>query len=131
MLFPRPEPQADARRGPPGATGSLVGGGLTDLINEQGIDTAISIVARNARQSAVNHAADTIDGQRSFRDISRDNHFPFIVARDRGILVARWQFAMQRQQNDTAGFIAMTNYFDGLGDLKSPGHKHQHVTLPA
>ena len=41
------------------------------------------------------------------------------------------EFAVQRQQDETLGFIRMAEGFQGLGDLAAARHENQHVSLPA
>ena len=91
-----------ARRGAAGAAGALVGGGAADLFDEQRVDAAIRIVARNARQAAVDHQAHAVDGERGFRDVGGDDDLAPVVPRHRRVLIARRQFAVQRKHDELA-----------------------------
>ena len=55
MFLLRPEPQTLTRRSATGATGALFGGRAADFFDEQCVDAAARIEARDARQSAVDH----------------------------------------------------------------------------
>ncbi len=104
---------------------------MADFFDEERVDAAIRIVTRNARQSAVNHQPDPIDGEGRFGDIGGNDDLALLVARDGGILVARGKFAVQRKQDEAAGFARVPDGLDGLRNLESAGHENQHVTLAA
>ena len=103
VLLLRPEPPAQPRRSAAGAPGALVGRGPADLLDQQGVDAPIRIIARNARQPAVNHTPDAVNGQRGLGDVGGDHDLALIVTCHGGILVARRQFAVQREQDEAAG----------------------------
>src|SRR5215475_8661246 len=69
VFFSGPEAHANAGSGAASTAGALVGGGLADFFNQQGVDAAIGIVARNASQAAVDDAADTVNSERGFGDV--------------------------------------------------------------
>ena len=64
-----------ARCRPASAALALLGRGPADRLNEKRADTAFGVITRHPRQSAVHHVADTIDGDRSFRNVGGDDHF--------------------------------------------------------
>ena len=101
MFLPRPKPHANARRGAARPARALVGGRLADLLDEQRVDAAIRIVTRNARQPAVNHQPDAVNGQRGLGDVGGNDHLALAVTRHRGVLVLGRKFAVQRKQNKT------------------------------
>ena len=89
LLMRGPEAQAMARRGAAGATGALVGRGAADFFDEQCVDAAVGIVARNTRQAAVDHQAHAVDGERGLRDVGGDDDLAPVVLRHRGVLITR------------------------------------------
>ena len=131
VLVARPEAEAEARGGAAGAAGALVGGGAADLLDEQGVDAAIRVVARDAGQAAVNDEADAVNGEGGFGDVGGDDDFALVVAGDGGVLVAGGKLAVQGEQAEPAGFGAAAEGFDGLGDLVAAGHEDQDVALAA
>ena len=89
------------------------------------------IVTRNARQPAVNHQPHAVNGERRLGDVGGHDDFALVVARHGGVLVARRQFAVQRQQNETFRLRRVADGLDGLRNFKAARHEHQHVTVPA
>src|SRR5262249_12679208 len=63
VFFTGPQAHTYAGCRTTGTASALVGGGLADFFNQQRVDAPIRIVARYASQSAVDDAADAIDGQ--------------------------------------------------------------------
>ena len=61
MFALRPKPQAMPRRGASGAAGALLGGGAADFFDEEGVDAAARIEARDPREAAVDHHPHAID----------------------------------------------------------------------
>ena len=98
---------------------------------EQRVDAAIRIVARDARQAAVDHQPDAVDGQRGLGDVGGDDDLALVVAGHGGVLVARRQFAVQREQDEAAGLVAAADRLDGLANLEAARHEDQHVALAA
>ena len=92
LFFPRPQPETQARSGPAGAPGALIGRGLADLLDQQGVDAAVGIVTRQASQAAVDDAAHPVDRQGGLGDIGRNDHLAFLVARHGGVLFPGRQF---------------------------------------
>ncbi len=106
VLLLRPKPPAQPWRSAAGAPRPLVCRGSADLLDQQGIDPPIRIIARNTRQSAVNYAPDAVNGQRGFGDVGSDHDLAPILTRHRSILVACRQFAMERKQDEATGLGA-------------------------
>ena len=131
VFLPRPEPHANARRGAARAARALVGVRLRDLFNQQRVDAAVGVVAGNARQAAINHQPHAVNRERRFGDVGGDDDLALVVTRHRGVLLARRQFAVQRQQNVTLRLRRVADGFDRLGNFKSARHEHQHVALAA
>ena len=90
-----------AGRGPAGAAGALVGGGAADFFDEQGVDAAARIEPRDARQAAVDDDPDAVDRERSFRHVRRDDGPAFLIMGERGVLLRRRQFAVERQDDES------------------------------
>ena len=78
-----------AWRGAAGATGALIGGGAADFFDQQRVDASVGIVARNARQAAVDHQAHAVDGERGFRNVGRDDDLAPVVLRHCRVLITR------------------------------------------
>ena len=76
-------------------TGTLLGAGATDFFDEQRVDPAIRIEARDPREAAVDHHPHAIDGQRRLRDVGRDDHLAPLVTGHGGVLLIDGQFAVQ------------------------------------
>jgi hypothetical protein len=93
----RPEAQTFARRSAPGPTGALIAAGLGNFFDEQRVDAAIRIVTGDARQAGINHEAHAVNRDARLGDVRGHDDFGLLVARDRGVLVARGKFAVQRQ----------------------------------
>ena len=122
-----PQAHTFAGGGASGAAGALIGAGLGDFFNEQGVDAAMRIVTGNARESAVDDEAHAVDGDGGLGDIRGDDDLGLVVAGDGGVLIARGKFAVERQQDVAAGLGGVADGFDGLADLESAGHEDQHV----
>src|ERR1035437_5161439 len=103
MLLPRPEAAAKARRRAASPAGALVRGGPAYLFNQERVDAAIGIVARDAGQAAVNHTPDAVDGQRSLGDVGGDDDLALVVARHCGVLLARREVSVQGEPQKAAG----------------------------
>ncbi len=122
-----PESDAGAWSSAAGAAGALVGGGAADLFDEQGVESAPRIETRDAGEAAVDHRADAVDGERGFGDVGGDDDFRAVVAGDGGVLVAGLQFAVEREEQVTAGFGKVPQGFEGALDLERAGHEHQNI----
>src|SRR2546430_111919 len=118
VLFAGPEAKTNTRSCAARAARALISGSLADFLHEQSIEAAVRIIARNAGEAAVNDAADTINRERGFGDIRRDDDFAFVVTSDGGVLFVRGELPMQGQKNEAARFIGMSNGFDGLRDFE-------------
>ena len=100
-----PQPVADARLGAAGAAAALVGGGARDAHGFQPRQADIRLVARHARQAAVDDDAHAFDGERGFRNRGRQHHLAAARRRRRNgaILLARIERAVKR--DDVDGFV--------------------------
>ncbi len=129
VLVPGPKAETDARGRAPCPTGTLIRGGLTDLLYEQGVDASVRVVTSDPRQTAIDHAPNAINGERSLRHIRRNHDLASIITSHRSVLVARREFTVQRQENEPARGIRVADSLNGLGDLEAAGHKHQYVSF--
>ncbi len=129
MLALRPKPQAMARRGSSGAAGALIGGSAADFFDEQGVDAAARIEPRDARQAAVDHDLDSIDRERSFGHVRRDDGPAFLIMGERGVLLRRRQFAVERQDDKSIAHPRSADGGDGPADLVFSGHEDEHVAF--
>ena len=91
----------------------------------------LRIVARNARQAAVNHEPHAVNRDAGFGDVRGDDDLGLVVTRDGGVLIARRKFAVQRQHEVAARRRRVPNGFNGLRNLEAAGHEHQHIALAA
>src|SRR3954462_15882941 len=124
-----PETEAVARRGPTGPAGALIGGRAADFFDEQGVDAAPGIEARDARQAAVDHCLDAINSERGFRDIGGNDGAPLLVMGKGGILFFRTQFAMKWKNNELIAHPRGPDRRDRAANLVFPGHEDQDVAL--
>ena len=131
VFFAGPEAHADARSRTAGAASALVGGSLADFFDQESVDAAIRVVARNTSEAAVDDATDAVDGEGSLGDVGRDDHFAFVVASNGGVLIVGRQLAVKREKNEAAGFVGVANGVDGLRDFKAAGHEDEDVAFRA
>src|SRR5262245_53326545 len=101
MLGLRPQPDATPRRGPAGASRPLFSTGSADPLDQKSVDSTVGVISGNARQTAVNDQSDGLDGNRRFRNVSRNDNFGLVIFRDGSVLLPRRQLSVQRQQNVT------------------------------
>ena len=127
VLVFRPEADGAAGRGAAGAAGALVGGGAGNVLDQQGVDAAPGIEARDAREAGIDHEPDAVDGQRSFRDVGGHDDFPAVVAGDGGVLVVGRQFAVQRQEQRALGGGRLPQGVERALDFVGAGHEDQRV----
>ena len=130
MLLLAPQPITFPRCGAPGPTSPLVRAGLRDLLDQQRVDAAIGIKARDAGQAGIDDQSHAVDGQRGFGDIRRHHHLALLIPGHGGVLVVRVQLAVQRQAQEAFRLRALPDGLDGARDFKRAGHEHQHVALP-
>src|SRR5438093_7696555 len=102
MFRLRPQPQTLSRRGSSCAPGALFGARLADSLDEQRVDAAVRVVARNTRQTAVDDQPDALDRDGGLGHIRGNDHFRMVVLRNGLILIARRQFTMQRKKKVTS-----------------------------
>ncbi len=127
MLPLGPESDADAGRRAPGAPRALVGGGDRDLLDEQGVDTAVGVEARHAGQTGIDHDRDAVDREGRFGDVGRDDDLPRVVARHRAVLRLGRQLSVQWHDDKAPQFALGLERLDGPADLVGPGHEHEHI----
>src|SRR5262249_43821091 len=89
MFRLRPQPQTKSRRSTARAPRALFRTGPADFLDEQRIDSAIGVVSRNPRQTAVDYQSYAVNRNGRFRDIGRNDDFPLFVLRDGSVLIAR------------------------------------------
>ena len=70
-----PEPITGSRGSPAGAAFTLIGGGATDVFEEQCADTAFRVIASHTGFTAVYDVTNAIDGDGSFGDVCGDHNF--------------------------------------------------------
>ncbi len=122
-----PQPVADARLGAPGAAAALVGGRARDPHGLQPRQTDIRLVARHARQAAVDHHAHAFDGERGFRDRGRQHHLAPARRRRRNgaVLLARIERAVERDDIDVGVGDALLEQRLGAADFGGARQEHQ------
>src|SRR5450432_1664856 len=99
-MFPlRPEPQTSTGRGATGASGALIGRSSADFFNQKRVDPSPRIESGDARLSAVDYDPHALDRERSFRDVRSNDRFALRVTCQRGVLLRRWQFSVERQRD--------------------------------
>ena len=129
MLAFSPQAHATARRGAASPAGALVGAGAADALDEQRVDAAIGIEARDPGEAAVDDHPDAVDGQRSFRDVGGDDDLAPVVAGHGGVLVGGGEFAMQGQHDEVASRARVGDGVDRAADFVASGHEDEHVTF--
>src|ERR1700676_2719394 len=97
MLTLCPKPQAMARRRSAGATGPLLRGSAADSFDEQCVDAPAGVEPGNASKAAIDHDPDSVDRERSFRDVCRHNRPALFIMGERGILLGPRQFPVEGQ----------------------------------
>jgi hypothetical protein len=127
MLGLRPQSQAPSRRRPPGPPGSLIGARLAYPFDKERVDPPVRVIAWDSGEAAVDHKPDAFDRDRRFRDIGGDDNLRLIVSRYRRVLVARREFAVQREEQVTPGLFSAPERFDRLMDFVAARHENKHV----
>jgi len=125
-----PEAQANAGGGAAGATGALVGAGASDFFDEQSVDAALWVVPGDSSETGINHEPDAVNRQRSFGDVGGDDDFGLRITGDGGVLVVRWQIAVEREDDEPAA-VSVANGLDGATDFIGAGHENQGVAFEA
>ena len=133
MLALGPQPHAAARRGAARAARALLGAGAGDALDEQRIDAAVRIEARDLRLPSVDDHAHAVDGQRSLGDVRGDDDLAPFAPRHRGVLLGGGQFAVQREHGALASGAGVADGGNGAADLVRAGHENEHIAfgLPA
>ena len=114
-----PQPVADAGLGAAGAAAALVGGGARDAHGFQPRQPDIRLVARHARQAAVDHDAHAFDGERGLGDRRRQHHLAPAGRRRRNgaVLLARIERAKERDDIDASVVDALLEQRLGAADF--------------
>src|SRR5262249_49962869 len=128
MFRLRPQPDTLAGRSSSGASRTLLGVGPADFFDQERVDATVGIVARNTREPAVDDRANAVDRDGRFGDIGRNHNLQLVVTRDGSILIARREFAVQREEKVAARFGLLTDRLDSAVDLISTRHKHKDIS---
>ena len=115
-------------RGATGATCPLVRCGVADFFDEQRVDAAIGIISRYTRQTAVDHQANAVDGERGLRDVSGDDDFAPVISGHRRVLIDGRQFAVQRKDEELRA-EPIARRLHGARDFIRSGHENKSVAL--
>ena len=93
-----PQPVADARLGASGAAAPLVGGGARDAHGFEPRQAHVRLVARHAREPAIDHDAHALDGERGLGDRGREHDLAPARRRrrDRAVLHLGFERAVER-----------------------------------
>ena len=127
VIFFHPQAHAASGRGASGTAGPLVGGGAADFFDQQSIDPAPRIIARDAGQPAVDHQRHTLDGQRRLRHIGRDDNLASPAGCHRFVLLARRHFAVQSENGKVAQRGGGADFIDRPLDFIGARHEDQRV----
>ena len=79
-----------------GAAGALRGGGFADAADFERRQAGPRRIAGDARQAAVDHRRDAVDGDGTFGDVGGENHLALRRARYGAILLGWREIAVQR-----------------------------------
>ena len=85
-------------------------------------------MAGNARQTAVDHQANAVDGERGFRDVRGNDDFTPLIASHSRILIIRRQLAVQWQHEELVAERSPRR-LDGARDFIGAGHENEGVAL--
>jgi hypothetical protein len=123
-----PEPPDAARRGPPGASRTLIGGVLCDALRDETVNRACRVIPGYLLKPRIDDASDPRDRYRRFGNVGGNNDAAnAAVSRcERTILPSAVKRAVQREHFDISGDAA-TNFGDGLLNLERTWKKTQHV----
>jgi hypothetical protein len=127
VFLGRPETEAGAAGGAAGAAGALVGGGLADALDQQGVEPARGVVAGDTGQATIDDQPDAVDGEGCFGDVGGDNDLRAVVTGDGGVLIVRREFAVQREEQVVTGFRELTEGGEGLVDLVASRHEDKDI----
>ena len=123
-----PQPVADAGLGAAGAAAALVGGGARHPHGLEPRQADVGLVARHAREPAVDHDAHALDGERGLGDRGRQHHLAPARRRrrNRAILGLRVERAVQRHDVDRGIVDALLQQRLGAADFRRARQEHQH-----
>jgi len=105
----------------------LLGRSAADGLDEKRVNAAFGVVARDARQPAINHVADAINGDRGFRDVGGDDHLAEGTGRESKVLLLGRQVAVQGDQCQALGAAKGAEGGEGGVDFGHAGHEDQDV----
>ena len=120
------EPDRDAVREPPAASGPLVGRGLADRLDREPLDLEPLAVAGDARGAGVHDIPDPRDGQRGLGHIGRHHDPAAGVSGEDPVLLGGGQATVERQDLG-AGQPHTFQGVDDVPDLALAGAEDQHV----
>ncbi len=129
VFFFGPEAEADSGGGASGASGALIGGGLADFFDEEGVDAAVGIEAGDAGEAGIDDEADAVDGEGGFGDVGGDDDFAAVGAVDGGVLGGGREFAVEREDGAVASVGGGLEGGDGAGDFVGAGHENEDVAF--
>ena len=113
------------------AAGALVGSGLADGFHQQLLDLASEAVALHARQSGVNHIANTGHGERGFSHVGGQHDARCATGFKHLLLLSLRQSRKQRQHLHMAGVGVVrqvaAQVLGGIANLAFARQKHQDV----
>ena len=123
-----PQPVADAGLGAAGAAAALIGRRARDPHGFQPRQADIGLVARHARQAAVDHDAHALDGERGLRDRRRQHDLAPARRRrrDGAVLHVGLERAEQRDHIDRGIGDALAQLRLGAADLGGTRQERQH-----
>ena len=127
MFTLRPEAEADAGGRATGAARALIGGGTTDLLDQEGVDAAARVEARDAGEPAVDHTGDPVDGERGLGHIGGDDDLASSSGGHGGILIGGGEFAVKRHDRHVVR-KAYPQSGDGAGDLVGTRHEDEKIS---
>jgi len=93
----RPQPDANPGCRASGSAGALVRRGPADLLDEEGVDSAVGIIPRHSGESGIHDHRDPVDCQRCFRDIRGNDDLSRGRAVDSAVLLGSRKFAVERE----------------------------------
>ena len=92
------------------------------------VSADIRLVARHAREAAIDDDAHAFDGERGFRDRGREHDLapPLRRGRDRAVLRLRVERAIERDDIDRRIVDALLEQRLGAADFAGAGQEHEH-----
>ena len=123
-----PQPVADAGLGAPGAAAALVGGGARHPHGLEPRQADVRLVARHAREPAVDHDAHALDGERGLGDRGREHDLAAAGRRrrDRAVLHVGIERAIERDDVDRRIGRRARAAASRCGGFRRARQEHQH-----